>query len=132
MAPKNFEIFEDILEIPDIKITNVEQTTKEIHIYFELMNESCKCPNCNSECNTVHQQIEKKEVRDCQILGKKTFLYFKHRRFYCTKCKKTFMERFKWLDSYGRYTQRFADWLKDYGLKIDLKNLCKFKYLLFF
>ena len=33
------------------------------------------------------------------------------------------MERLSWLDSYGRVTQRYADWLEKYGLITDIKNL---------
>ncbi len=125
MPQTNFEIIEAILGIPNTKITKVEQSEKEIHVYLEFTNESTICPNCKCECDIVHERKEKKEVRDCQIVGKKTFLHFIHRRFSCSNCNNTFMERFDWIDSYGRYTQRFADWLKDYGLNIDLKSLSK-------
>lgn len=35
------------------------------------------------------------------------------------------MERLNWIDPYERLTQRYAQWLANYGLKIDVKNLSK-------
>ncbi len=123
MFAQNFDILEQILAVPNTKIINVKQNETEIHIYLECVNESAVCPNCGCECDTVHEKKEIKTIRDCAVFGKKCFLHFTHRRFSCSRCKQTFMERLKWVDSYGRNTQRYSDWLKRYGLKIDLKSL---------
>ena len=125
MYTQNFDILQQILEIPNTKITSIKQNENELHVFLECTNESAVCPVCNMKCDTVHEIKEKKEVRDCAVFGKKCFLHFTHRRFECSRCNKTFMERLNWIDSYGRYTQRYADWLSKYGLKMDLKNLSK-------
>ena len=39
------------------------------------------------------------------------------------------MERLDWIDQYGRYTQRYAKWLSDYGIELDVKNLSKLEDL---
>ena len=121
----NFTILEQILGIPNTKITEINQSETEIHIYIECTNQSALCPICRCECDTVHEQKEKKEIRDCSVFGKKCFLHFIHRRFKCRKCNRTFMEKLSWIDSYGRYTQRYADWLASYGITLDIKNLSK-------
>lgn len=123
MSAQNFEVLEQILGIHNTKIIGIKQNETEIHIYLECVNESVICPICKCECDIIHEKKEKKELRDCAIFGKKCFLHFTHRRFKCSKCDKTFMERLNWIDSYGRYTQRYARWLERYGLKIDLKSL---------
>ena len=125
MKTTNFTILEQILSIPDTKITDVKQNETEIHIYLEFTNESTACPNCGAECDIVHKKKDTKMIRDLQVFGKRCFLHFIHRRFKCSKCNKTFMGRLKWLDSYERLTQRYAKWLSDYGLKVDVKNLSK-------
>ena len=122
---ENFDILQQILEITNTKITGIKQNETELHVFLECTNESAVCPICNSKCGIVHEIKEKKEIRDCAVFGKKCFLHFIHRRFKCSRCDKTFMERLDWIDSYGRYTQRYADWLSKYGLKMDLKNLSK-------
>ena len=123
MTISNFSILEQILAIPNTKIIDVKQNETEIHIYLECVNVSSVCPNCGCECDTVHEKKETKAIRDCAVFGKKCFLHFIHRRFNCSKCKKTFMERLKWMDPYERNTQRYSNWLERYGLKIDLKSL---------
>ena len=123
MKTTNFEILDQILAIPNTKITDVKQNETEIHIYLEFTNEATTCPNCGAECDMVHKKKDTKIIRDIQVLGKKCFLHFIHRRFKCSKCNKTFIERLKWIDPYERITQRYAKWLSDYGLKIDVKNL---------
>lgn len=129
MKSTNFEILEQILGIPNVKITNFKQNETEIHIYFEFTNESSFCPTCGKECDTIHVSTDEKVIRDIQILGKKCYLHFAHRRFYCGTCNKTFMERLSWLDSYGRITQRYADWLEKYGIITDVKNLSTIEHI---
>ena len=123
MTISNFLVLEQILGIPNVKITNFKQNEKEIHLYLEFTNDYAVCNVCGEKCNTMHASKDEKVIRDIQILGKKCYLHFTHRRFYCSKCNKTFMERLSWLDSYGRITQRYADWLEKYGLITDVKNL---------
>lgn len=125
MPTINSRILDQILGIPNTKITKVEQNETEIHFYLEFTNESTTCPNCGAECDIVHEEKETKTIRDMQVVGRKCFLHFTHRRFKCSKCNKTFMERLEWVDPYERLTQRYAKWLSDYGLKIDVKNLSK-------
>lgn len=121
--------FEEILQLSDVKITKIERNETEIHIYLEFTNESTICPNCGSECDSIHEEREKKVIRDIQILGKKCFLHFIHRRFKCNKCNKTFMERLKWVDPYEKNTQRYSDWLERYGLVVDLKSLSRLEQI---
>lgn len=123
MDNTNFTILEQILGIPNTKIIKITQTETEIRIYLECTNESAICPICKCECDLIHEQKEKKEVRDCAVFGKRCLMHITHRRFKCSNCNKTFMERLDWIDSYGRYTQRYAKWLADYGIELDIKNL---------
>lgn len=125
MTTTNSKILDQILAIPDTKIIKVEQNETEIHFYLEFINESTTCPNCGAECDIVHEKKETKTIRDMQVVGKKCFLHFIHRRFKCNKCNKTFMERLNWIEPYERLTKRYAKWLSNYGLKIDVKNLSK-------
>ena len=94
MDTPNFTILEQILGIPNTKITKIRQSETEIHIHLECTNQSAVCPICNCECDTVHEQKEKREIRDCSVFGKKCFLHFIHRRFKCSKCIKSFIKTY--------------------------------------
>lgn len=125
MKTTNSGVLEQILAIPHARIIEVKQNETEIHFYLEFTNESSTCPNCGAKCDIIHEKKETKTIRDMQVFGKKCFLHFIHRRFKCSKCNKTFMERLDWIDPYERLTQRYARWLSNYGLRIDVKNLSK-------
>lgn len=111
----------DILELPNVKVVSVETSTDEIIIEVECVNGTVKCSVCGYECNSIHS-IKVKKVKDLPILKKKCFIKFHHRRFYCSRCDKTFMERLSWVDQYERYTLRYADWVAEAGKEIDVKK----------
>lgn len=111
----------DILELPNVKVVSVETSTDEIVIEVECVNGTAKCSFCGYECNIIHS-VKVKKVKDLPILKKKCFIKFHHRRFYCPRCDKTFMERSSWVDQYERYTSRYADWIAEAGKEIDVKK----------
>lgn len=122
--------WEELLELPSIKVTKVENQSSKLLIYLEFTNGSAVCPRCGSNCDQRHSSREK-IIKDLPILKKKLYLKFSHRRFYCKNCDKTFMERISWLAPYEHYTTRYADWVDEAGKEIDVKkvaNLLKEKY----
>lgn len=125
MAHPNFGISEELLGIPHVRITSVSQTETEVHIDIEFTNGYSICPHCQCECDIIHEKKDKKTIRDLQILGRKCFLHFIHRRFRCPNCNKTFIERLDWVDPYEKFTKRFSKRLSKYGLVIDLRSLSK-------
>jgi len=115
-------IFEQILGFPYIKVKDVKINDKEIIFEIECSNKSAKCPVCNKPCESVHE-LDIKRIRDRHLLDKRCWIILHHRRFKCNHCNKTFMERLPWIDEYGKYTTRYAEWIEKLGKEIDVKSL---------
>lgn len=117
-------IFEQLLGFPSIEVKDVKINDKEIIFEVEFTNKNAECPICKRQCENIHE-FDIKKVRDRHLLDKRCWIILHHRRFKCNHCNKTFMERLSWLDEYGKYTTRYAEWIKKLGKEIDVKNLSK-------
>lgn len=62
MKTTDFTILEQILAIPNIKVTNLKQNETEIHLYIEFTNEFATCPNCGAECDIIHEKNATKHL----------------------------------------------------------------------
>ena len=115
-------IFEQILGFPNIKVKDIKINEKEITFEIECSNKYAGCPTCNKPCESIHE-VSIKKIRDRHLLDKRCWIILHHRRFKCNNCNNSFMERLSWLDSYGKYTTRYAEWISKLGKEIDVKNI---------
>jgi transposase len=113
---------EELLDLPFVKISNIKVNEDEVLFEVECTNKASNCPTCNNICESVHG-IKVKKVKDRHLLDRKCWIIVHHRRFKCHNCNDTFMERLSWLDTNGRHTVRYAEWIKRLGREIDVKNL---------
>lgn len=94
----------ELIDLKDVIITKVENTTDELHVYIELPRKEHVCPECNNSTNCVHdyrQQI----IKDIPF-AKNTYLHLRKRRYRCPHCGKRFFERNTFLPRYYRMTSR--------------------------
>lgn len=93
-----------ILNLEDVKITNVKNEIESIHIYLELPRKEHLCPACGATTNLVHDYREQ-VVKDVP-LGRATYLHLRKRRYRCPECGKRFAEDNVFLPRYYRMTKR--------------------------
>lgn len=113
---------ESLLDLPFVKIDNINVNEKDVLFEVECTNKVSNCPTCSNVCESIHE-VSLKKIKDMHLLNKNCWILLHHRRFSCNHCNETFMERLSWLDINGRYTTRYAEWIKRLGREIDVKNL---------
>ena len=94
-----------VLNLEDVIITNVENTSEELRIYLELPRKEHICPACGSVTDRVHD-YRLQIIKDVP-LAKNTFLCLRKRRYRCN-CGKRFFENTPFLPRYYRVTSRLA------------------------
>ncbi len=90
----------------------------EVIINVVSNREKCSCPYCGSSSTRVHSYYEK-SFQDLPIMGKKTKIIIKNRKFFCDnpECEfTTFAERFDFLKQNGKKTKRLIDKIVDISL----------------
>ncbi|MCD8384575.1 MAG: ISL3 family transposase [Clostridiales bacterium] len=95
-----------ILNLEDVKITNVENTADALHIYLELPRKAHTCPCCSAATNQVHD-YRMQTIKDIP-LGRTTYLHLRKRRYRCPECGKRFAEDNAFLPRCYRMTSRLV------------------------
>lgn len=95
-----------ILNLEDIIVTNVESSSKELHLYIELPQKEHECPQCGRKTSFVHDYREQ-VIKDVP-LGRKTYIHLRKRRYSCPHCAKRFYEENAFLPRYHRTTSRLV------------------------
>lgn len=96
----------EILNLEDVKITNVENEIDTVHIYLELPRKEHACPACGTGTICVHD-YRVQVIKDIP-LGRNTYLHLKKRRYRCPECGKRFAEENTFLSRYQRKTNRLT------------------------
>ena len=88
---KKILALESHIEIQEIKKKKEEKVEiNEIHI--KSTRKKVRCPQCNQFSNKVHDYLKASKILYLDIVGEKTYLIVKKRRFECKKCKRSFTE----------------------------------------
>lgn len=106
----NLDLYEQLLNLPFLKVSEVKIEKHKIHISCELTKQSCKCSNCGALSEQVHQSYER-TVRDLNIAAREVYLIVKVRQFHCKNCKRYFGEPLDFADSNKSHTHRQEDFM---------------------
>lgn len=101
------DFISNLLEIKDLIVTNISSDPENIHISFYLQRKDHVCPYCGAITNRVHD-YRPSIIKDSPIMGRKTFLHYKKRRYHCDSCSKHFNESFSLLPKHCRITNRLG------------------------
>lgn len=96
-----------LFELEDMILDDLHTTTDELHISFSLKRRAHTCPLCHTLTSQVHD-YRVSVIKDLPVMGKKTFLHYRKRRYHCPCCKKHFYETFPILAKHCRITTRLA------------------------
>jgi len=106
----DFEFYEMLLNIKDLKIEQVVIEDGSIHIHCKICCEDSQpCPLCTCEVSKKTPKYRRK-IRDLDISGRKVFLHLQVHQFLCD-CGRTFSEEFEFVQSGKSYTKRQGKWI---------------------
>jgi transposase len=99
-----------LLDIQELIVLDIEIKEDEVILKCKNRFDYSICPACDNISSTLHENIQKC-IRDVPLLGKRCFIQFTHRRFFCEKCRDTFMERLSFLELNSIYTNRYEQYV---------------------
>lgn len=96
-----------LFELEDMILEDLHSTSDELHLFFSLKRRPHVCPHCQTLTNQIHD-YRTSIIKDVPVLGKKTFMHYRKRRYHCPSCSKHFYENFPILPKHCRITTRLA------------------------
>ena len=106
--------FEIQLNIPDVKILNIETTkTNDLIITVKSMKKSTKCHKCGQNITKIHGYGEAIMLRHLPILGQSVYIRLRPARFQCEDCdnQPTTTEESDWYNRRSKFTKVYEEWL---------------------
>lgn len=106
----SLEIYETLLNLPNLKVSEVFIFPRELHIHCKIINKSSqKCPSCKT--SVVSRKVKySREIRDLDSSGRKVILHLLVHQYTCI-CGRSFSETFDFVDANKSYTKRQAKYI---------------------
>ena len=104
------KLYEELLNLPDFRITRILEQGKKLIIYGELKSKISDCPSCGEPTGQINQ-YELREVQDLKISEREVWLHIRVRQHYCPTCHRYFFKTPDWVMPGKTYTRRQADWI---------------------
>lgn len=116
------ELYEQMLNLPNIKVDKVEILDKTINIYCHLDINEEKCASCLNPTSQI-KSYRTHMVRDLDISGREVYLHIRVKQFYCPNCKSYFTQKIPFADSNKSYTHRQSKWIFELSRKQPLSEV---------
>lgn len=117
-----------LLDIQELIVMDYEIKEDEVILKCKNRFDYGVCPDCGNISSTLHENTTKC-IRDVPIFGKRCFIQFTHRRFFCEKCRDTFMERLSFLNPDSIYTSRYEQYIYRLCRENTISFVSQFEYL---
>ncbi|ADQ46967.1 transposase IS204/IS1001/IS1096/IS1165 family protein [Caldicellulosiruptor kronotskyensis 2002] len=106
----NHNYITELLKSKDIILHQVVESEKEVELHISQTQKPHKCPKCGSITSKIHD-YRVQRVKDVPIMGKRTYLVLRKRRYVCKECGKKFFEHINFLGKRQRMTNRLAAYI---------------------
>ena len=107
---EKFQIYEELLNLPSVKIVDVKIDDKLITIECEIKKSSEPCPNCGQASYKINQYYYR-TIRDLNMGNRHVHLVIKMRQFQCESCNRYYTELLEFADLNKEYTHRQSDYM---------------------
>ncbi|MDC0535996.1 transposase [Francisellaceae bacterium] len=106
------QFLDDLLNLPDTKITNCEIINDKIYIDVQSTLDEVNCSKCGKPTKSKGY-AEMREIRHLPMNGLECYLRIKAKRGICEHCDDhpTTNQRLEWYDYKSRYTKAYLDYL---------------------
>jgi transposase len=90
----DYSILTELLDIHNLRVTHYQLVDAErINLFVESTLNVAVCPKCTQVSSKVHETGNHQMVRDLSLWGRCCWLAYAPRRFKCSRCRETFVER---------------------------------------
>lgn len=102
-----------LLDIPQVKVLEVELIGDEVHIHVESTQSGTGCRVCGRPLTTPCGHGRERVLRHLPVFGRPTFIHIRPLRFECPVCREspTTTQRVSWYDPRSPHTRAYDDYL---------------------
>jgi len=98
----------ELLNLSNVQVTHYQLVGPgRINLFVEPTVAVAVCPDCGRPSAEIHDTSEAQMIRDLSIWDRRCWLRYMPRRFKCSACKDTFVERVAWREAGRDYTVRY-------------------------
>jgi transposase len=108
-----------LLDIPDVKVLEVELIGDEVHLHVESTQTGTRCRSCGRPLTKPCGHDRERVLRHLPVFGRPTFIHIRPVRFECPHCRQTptTTQRVSWYDPRSPHTRAYDD-----DLLLQLRN----------
>lgn len=103
------ELFSQLLNLPNIEVSSVEQVDDEFFIYVSSTEETTHCHHCGKEIDTFYGGNPEIKLRHLSILNYKCHIVIKPKRYLCKDCDKTTTQSYCWYRRKAKATTEYEN-----------------------
>jgi transposase len=119
-----------LLNLTNLKVVHYQLVGQDrINLFVEPTFDIALCPDCQQATMTVHDVSEPQMIRDLSMWERRCWLRLTPRRFECTSCRKTFVERLVWREPGRDYTMRYEQWIYKRARKEPISQIAQDEHL---
>lgn len=102
-----------LLDIPDVKVLEVDLIGDEVHIHVESTQTGTRCRSCGKQLTKPCGHGRERVRRHLPVFGRPTFIPIRPLRFECPHCRErpTTTPRVSWYDPRSPHTRAYDDYL---------------------
>lgn len=112
-----------LLGYVEMEVIDFSFTESKVMIYLRLHCCFGLCPVCGKACTKV-RSYHNRQIRDLDMLGKKTYLCVESRQFECEECKRYFTEDIGIVEGNHGLSKRYEAHLYEVTKGINIKQVC--------
>lgn len=114
---------DSLLGLSDMEVIDFSFTAIKVMIRLKRQTSFEKCPVCGNPCTKV-RSYSNRQIRDLDILGKKTYLTVESRQFECVDCKRYFTEDIGIVEANHGLSKRYEAHLYEMIKGINIQQVC--------
>jgi len=121
-----YRMLTELLDLPNVRVTHYQLVgSRRLNLFIESDLAAGVCPECQQMSLKVHEVGEPQMIRDLAIWQRESWLRYTPRRFKCSQCKNTFVERVVWREAGLTYTTRYAQFVYERTKHESLRQVAK-------
>lgn len=116
----------ELLGLPNIQVLGYQIVGHErIEVQICSSLEAALCPDCQQISTQIYDTAEAQTLRDLPMWDRQCWLRYAPRRFACTHCGRTFVERVAWRTPGVSYTVRYAQHIDARARQQDIAQVAQ-------
>ena len=121
-----YPILTELLNFPNVIIVHYQLVGQNrINLFVESTLPAAICPTCQQVSISLHDHGEPQMFRDLPIWERRCWLRVTPRRFKCSTCQNTFVERLAWREPERDYSLRYEQHIYQRARKEPITQVAK-------